>query len=98
MINVEQRDGYVLLRVRVQPKASKNAIRIEADGRIRIALTAPPVDGAANSALCAFIAKQLHLSKRQVSLESGDKCRDKALRITGTSAQAIEACLIDQGA
>jgi hypothetical protein len=89
MMNVEQRDGYVLVRVRVQPKAAHDAVRIEADGRIRIALTAPPVDGAANAALCAFIARLLRLPKRAVSVESGEKSRDKALRVDGGQAGAI---------
>ena len=93
VMDIEQRNEYVVLRVRVQPKASRNALRIEADGRIRISLTAPPVEGAANAALCAFTAKCLGLPKRAVSLHSGDASRDKSLRVDGLDARAVEEAL-----
>ena len=89
MAAVEQKDGYVLLHVRVQPKASRNAIVCESNGRIRVALTAPPVEGAANSALCAFLAKALGLRKGAVSLVSGQKAREKSLRLDGTTCAAV---------
>jgi len=86
---IEERDGAVLLRVRVQPRASKNGVRVEPDGRVRIALTAPPVEGAANEALTAFVAKTLGLPKRAVVLAGGEKGREKVLRLSGTSAVEI---------
>ena len=86
---IEERDGAVLLRVRVQPRASKNGVRVEPDGRVRIALTAPPVAGAANQALTAFVAKTLGLPKRGVVLAHGQKGREKVLRLSGTSAVEI---------
>ncbi len=89
MDTVEQKDGYVLLHVRVQPKASRNAIVCESEGRIRIALTAPPSEGAANRALCALVAKTLGLSKSAVSLVAGHKARDKSLRLDGTTRAAV---------
>ncbi|MEA3364794.1 MAG: DUF167 domain-containing protein, partial [Candidatus Hydrogenedentes bacterium] len=45
---IGEKDGKVFLTVRVQPKASCEGVRIESDGRIRIALTVPPVEGKAN--------------------------------------------------
>lgn len=88
---IEQKDGYVLVRVRVQPKASREALVREPDGRIRVALTAPPVEGAANKALCAFLAKRLGIAKSLVSLHSGEKSREKTVRIEGISADEIQA-------
>ncbi len=86
---MEEKDGHLLLRVRVQPKASRDAVRFEPDGRIRVALTAPPVEGAANKALVAFLAKRLGLSKSKLKLVAGDKSREKTLRIEGyTMAEA----------
>jgi uncharacterized protein (TIGR00251 family) len=73
----------VVIRVRVQPKASQSRLRVEEDGRVRVALTAPPVDGAANKALCAFLAGYFGLPKRAVTLESGHKSREKAVRLAG---------------
>jgi uncharacterized protein len=89
MAPVEQRDGYVLLRVRVQPKASRNALCVDETGRIRVALTAPPVDDAANKALVAYIAKRFALSRRTVHLDSGAKSREKTLRLDMAKAEEI---------
>ena len=63
------------------PRASRNSIRAEPDGPVRVALTAPPVDGQANKALRAFVAKSLGLPKADVTLVAGERGRDKVLRI-----------------
>ena len=91
----EQKDGYVLLRVRVQPKASRDAIVREPDGRIRVALTAPPVEGEANRALCVFLAKSLNLPKRCVSLTAGEKSREKTVRIDGITMENLLGIIKD---
>ncbi len=77
---LEDRGDHLLLRVRVQPKASRNAFLV-VEGRVRVALTAPPVEGAANKALCVFLAKRMGVAKRCVTVVGGDKSRDKTLRI-----------------
>lgn len=86
---IEQRDERILIRLRVQPKASRNAISIEPDGRIRIALTAPPVDGTANKALRAFIAKRLRIPKASVELTQGEKSRDKVIAVSGITLNEV---------
>lgn len=88
-MSIDERDGAVFLRVRVQPKAARNAVLIEPDGRVRVALTAPPVDDAANKALCELVASRLGLPRRLVTLAGGQKSRDKVLRIEGASAAAV---------
>ena len=71
----------LLLSVRVQPRASRNAIQGVHGEALKIALTAPPVDGAANKACIAFVAKQMGLSKSAVSILSGHTSRNKRLLI-----------------
>jgi len=86
----EQQGNDVLLRVRVQPKASRNAWHLTSEGRLRIALTAPPVEGEANSALIAFLSKTLLVPKARLQLEHGQKSRDKTIRIADTRLDTIQ--------
>jgi uncharacterized protein len=90
---LEAREGCVCLRVRVQPKASRNAVKLEPDGRVRVALTAPPVDGAANKALRVFLAKMLQIPRRDVELVNGERARDKVLHIRGLSEREVSSKL-----
>ena len=80
---MEQKGSYILLRVHVQPKASRNAFVLEPAGRLKVALTAPPVEGAANKALLEFVAKTLEIPKSAVTLIKGEKSREKVLTIAG---------------
>lgn len=79
------------LRVRVVPRAGRAALSRDADGRVRVHLTAPPVDGAANRALLAFLADRLGVPKRAVTLVHGERGRDKVVRIDGASSAELEA-------
>ena len=81
--------GGVLLYVRIQPRASKNEIVMRDDGSIKIRLTAPPVDGAANEALVKFLADTLSVAKSQVMIISGETARDKVVRITGVPDEDV---------
>lgn len=83
----------ILVTVRVQPRASRNALVVEPDGRIRVALTAPPVEGAANEALRAFLAEFFSVSRASVQVVRGDKSRDKVVSVAGISEQRIKAVL-----
>lgn len=74
-----------LFRVRVQPKASRNALLAGEGGRVRVALMAPPVEGAANEALVKYVAGLLGIPRRRVTLESGAQSREKVLRLGGLS-------------
>ncbi|NPA90041.1 MAG: YggU family protein [Chloroflexi bacterium] len=75
-------DG-VYIHVRVQPRSRKNRIEGVHDGRLKIRLTAPPVEGAANKALIAFLADVLDVPRRQISLVRGEKAREKVLLVEG---------------
>ena len=81
------KDG-VRLAVRLTPRASRNAldgIVQDANGRpaLQIRLNAPPVDGAANVALIAFLAGALDLHKSDITIRSGHKSRVKILHLSG---------------
>lgn len=82
-----------MLRVKVQPKASRDAVLGEQGGRVRIALTAPPVEGAANEALIRFLAGHLGLKRQQIAIQSGERGRDKTLLLSGASLEAIRDAL-----
>jgi len=69
------------LSVYIQPGAKKTEISGMHDGKIKIRVCAPPVEGAANEALVKFLAKHLGTSKSKVKLVSGDKSRHKVLEI-----------------
>ncbi len=78
------------LSVRIQPRASKNEIVVREDGGLKIRLTAPPVDGAANEALIRFLADKAGVPKSQVEIVSGHTSRDKIVRISGIAAEDAE--------
>jgi len=82
-------DGEVWLGVRVQPKASRNRLSVEPDGRVRATVTAPPAEGAANAALCAIIADELDLAKSAVRVVRGEKSREKVVAIRGLSEAEV---------
>lgn len=71
------------LRVRVTPRASKNEIIRYEDGLLHVRLSAPPVDGAANSACCELVARLLRVPKSGVSVVKGQKLREKTLAVEG---------------
>ncbi len=77
------------INVRVIPRSSRNAIEWE-DGALKVRLTAPPVDGAANEALLALLAQHLGLAKREVQIVHGATGRHKTVEIKGLTAEEIE--------
>jgi uncharacterized protein (TIGR00251 family) len=85
-------DGCTLA-VRVHPGARKNAVTGTHADELKIALTAPPVDGKANEALIAFLAETLRLPRARIAIIAGLTNRSKTLRITGKSATEVAAAL-----
>ena len=78
------------LDIRVQPRASRNAIEVDGE-RIMVRVTAAPESGKANDAVVALLAKRLGVPKRSVQIVRGYKSRDKGIRIEGiSSVDAIE--------
>jgi uncharacterized protein len=83
----------VELDVRVIPRARHTGLAGVRDDAVLIRLAAPPVEGAANSALVAFVADWLGVPPRAIRIVSGATSRRKRLAVTGVSAAAIRARL-----
>ena len=83
----------VCLEVHVQPRSSRNQIVGEQDGRLKIKLTAPPVEGEANQALVNFLAQLLKIPKKNVKLLKGESARHKLIEISGVTEQELIAKL-----
>lgn len=84
----------VAISLRVVPGASRNEIKIEDDGTLKVRLQAPALEGKANKALLKFLAKQLNLPPRSLSLLSGDKARNKRILVKSGSLAEIAALLV----
>ncbi len=82
------------LDVYVQPRASKTQIAGMHDGRIKIRLAAPPVDGAANAELTRFVAERLGIAKSKVRVVAGEASRRKVIEIEDAEQAAVEATLL----
>ena len=82
-----------LLQVRLQPRASANAIAGVRDGVVRVRVTAPPVDGAANEALVGLLAKTLRVGRGRVSIVRGRSSRNKVVRVEGLTEEEALALL-----
>lgn len=87
-------DGGVAVDILVQPRASRSRIGPLHGDRLKVAVTAPPVEGAANQAVIALFARRLRLPRRAIEVIAGAGSRRKTIAIAGASAEAIER-LID---
>ena len=96
MVDLRQRGEAVAFSVRVVPRASRNKIAGIKDGAVRIRLTAPPVEGAANEALIGFLSSVLRVPKQDIELVSGQTARNKVVSVSGLSAEEVEARLRSQ--
>ena len=81
------------LSVRVQPRASRNEVAGWVGESLKIKLTAPPVEGAANEACLAFLAKLLDLAPSRLAITQGARSRTKVVRITGLTQGEVHAKL-----
>lgn len=79
----------VSFAVRVTPRASRSAILGVSEGVLKVSLTAPPVEGAANAALCAYLAEVLDLPRRIVEISHGHRARLKTVRVSGLDGAAL---------
>jgi uncharacterized protein len=84
-------EGKVHVDVHVVPRASKSELVGLHDGCLKIALAAPPVDGAANRALIELFAKLLGRPRRAVELVRGEASRKKTLAVQGVTEAEVEA-------
>jgi len=87
---LKQKDDEILIRIFVQPRASRNEMAGSRDGAFKIRLTAPPVDGAANKSCAEFLGKYFGVSKSSVSIESGEASRTKQVCIKASKPKIEE--------
>ena len=87
-----QADG-LLLSVKLQPRASANEIGDALGNELRIKVTAPPVDAAANEALLKLLAQQLHCPRNRVDLVRGHTSRHKTIKVFGVAPKDVAAKL-----
>lgn len=87
-------DGTLQLKLFVQPRASKNQLAGLHGDALKLRLTTPPVEGRANKAVIAFLAKQLHLPKSAINIKSGLQNRTKQVIITGCDEQHARQVLV----
>jgi len=85
----ESTDGLTF-SVRVHPRAKKTAIIGEVGDSLKVALTAPPVDGKANDACIEFFAKLLKVPKTSVTIAAGLTSRNKTVRVVGLSGDELQ--------
>ena len=87
----------VTLSIRIQPRASKNEIVTMENGGLKIRLTAPPVDGAANEALVKFLASVFSIPQSKIEIVSGHTSREKIVRLTGIHDADVNKALLRKG-
>ena len=84
-------DGGVRLSVRVQPRAAVSQIAGVHGEALKVRLTAPPVDGAANEALVDFLAGTFEIPKRAVTIVSGTSSRSKIVELAGITVDRVRS-------
>jgi len=91
MLELETREGGVIIAVRVQPRASKDEISGVMDGALKVRLRAPALEDRANDALCEYLAELLKTPKAAARILSGHHSRSKRVEVRGVTEQQILA-------
>jgi Uncharacterized conserved protein len=81
------------IQVRLRPRGGSDELIGMRDGVLQAKVTAPPVDGKANRALCKMIAKRVGVAPSRVSVVRGERSRDKLVRVEGVDAPTLERAL-----
>ncbi len=89
MIPVHETNSAASFAVKVHPRSKRNAITGEFGDALKVSLTTPPVDGRANEACIEFFAKFLKVPCSSVTIASGQRSRNKVIRIAGVTAEYI---------
>jgi uncharacterized protein len=89
MIPIHETASGVTFAINVHPRAKKNAITGEIGDALKLALTAPPVDGKANDACIEFFANLLNVPRSSVTIAAGQTSRNKVIRVAGLNRQQL---------
>ncbi len=93
-VDVEERDGAAVFRVRAKPGGRRNAITGVHDGALRVEVTAAPEKGKANRAILAVLATALDVAKREIEIRSGESSPLKTIGVSGRTAREIRQSLV----
>ena len=96
-LRVTQTPDGAIFSVHVQPRASRGEICPPKDGELKVRLTSPPVEDAANKQCVELIAKALKIAKSRVSIRAGAKSRHKVVQVQGVASAAIAALFNEEG-
>jgi len=87
------RDGRLVFKVQVVPRSSRSEVAGEHNGALRVRVSSPPVEGAANKELTQVLAKAFNVSRSAVNIVSGQSSRLKQVSIEGVDASALTELL-----
>lgn len=91
---IQQTPTGVSIRIYVAPQSSANKVVGVHNGAIKVALTAPPVEGAANKALVEFLAKLLGVPRSGVGIIAGETSRQKIVQVRGIEVGKVQSKLL----
>jgi len=86
-------DDIITITVRIIPRSSRSEIVGEIEGAVKVRVSSPPVDGAANAELIKLFSKKLGVARSAIAIVSGETSRTKRLRITGVDAGRLRSVL-----
>lgn len=89
----EEKNGCVVLNVRVVPRAAKDSIQGVLGDALKVRIQSPPIEGRANAHLIGFLAKQWDVPRTSIEILSGEAGRNKRIRISAPST-ALKALLL----
>jgi conserved hypothetical protein TIGR00251 len=95
-LDVRERAGAVRFPVRVQPRAARSGVAGLHGEALRVRLSAPPVDGAANEELVELLAERLGVPRRDVSIVGGAASRSKLVEVRGVSAELVRSLVTER--
>ena len=93
MFSIKETPEGIVFPVRVLPRSSRNEIAGVTGDALKVKLTAPPVEGAANKLLIEFLSEKLHVAKSRVEILSGQSGRNKLVKITGIEKEKVLSLL-----
>jgi uncharacterized protein len=88
-LRIDEREGAITFDVQVVPRASRERLGPVHGERLKVSLTAPPVDGAANDALVTLVARALGRPRGDVCIVRGQTARKKTVRVAGSTRDAL---------
>jgi uncharacterized protein len=94
LISIRDTPDGATFQVKAQPRAKKNAILGEVGEALKLALTAPPIEGRANHACIAFLAELLNVPRSSVTIATGQNSRNKVIRVAGMTAKQVQERLL----